>query len=370
MIHFLDPFGLTGVPFDGTALARARRDLSRSGYFDRVDVVPDLDNAANGEIPIRVSLQPGDRIEYTVGAGMSTDTGPRLRAGHRNNRVNRKGHRLRSEIGLSPVIQGITAEYRIPLTDPRSEWLSYTATLSREDTDTFETETASAGLRRSKRLGASWIRTLSLDVSYEEFTIGADSDNSLLVLPAVAFDHKFADQDLYPTRGRRLGAEFRGTSDALGSNTSFLQATVRARWVRALGSRSRVLARGAAGFTLKSDFDELPPSVRFFAGGDESVRGYDFESLGPTDTEGNVIGGSHLLVASIEYEHRLRGDFYGAVFVDAGNAFDDFDVDPEIGAGVGLKWRSPVGPLRVYLGYPLTDDDGSIRLHVLLGADL
>lgn len=360
----------SGTPFDNRDLTRAYRSLSNSAYFSRIQVLADTDNAADGRIPIRVYLEPGNRIEYTVGAGISTDTGPRLRAGYRNQRVNRRGHRFRSDLELSPVTQVISAEYRRPLADPRSEWMSYTTAYSAEDTESFETDTASLGLRRSNRLGESWIRTLSLDLSYERFTVGADSDDSRLVLPAVAFDHKYADRDLYPNRGRRLGLELRGTGEALGSSTSFLQAQVWARWVRALGQRGRLIARGTAGFTAKSDFDELPPSVRFFAGGDESVRGFDFESLGPTDAEGNVIGGSHLLVASAEYEHRLRGNFYGAVFVDAGNAFDAFDVDPEVGAGLGIKWRSPVGPVRLYVGYPVSDDDASVRFHVRLGADL
>jgi translocation and assembly module TamA len=75
-------------------------------------------------------------------------------------------------------------------------------------------------------------------------------------------------------------------------------------------------------------------------------------------------------VASVEYEHRLRGNFYGAVFVDAGNAFDDVDVDAAVGAGLGLKWVSPVGPLRFYLAHPLNKSDRSVRLHIRLGADL
>lgn len=360
----------SGAPFDNRVLTQAYRNLSGSGYFSRIQVFADTDNAADGRIPIQVLLEPGERIEYTVGAGISTDTGPRLRAGYRNQRVNRKGHRFRSDLELSPVIQGISAEYRRPLADPRSEWMSYTAAYTAEDTESFDTDTASLVLRRSRRLGENWIKTLSLDLSYEEFTVGADSGDSWLVLPAVAFDHKFVDRDLYPNRGRRLGAEFRGTSKTLGSSTTFLQAQVWARWIRALGTEGRLIARGTAGFTAKSDFDELPPSVRFFAGGDESVRGFDFESLGPTDPDGNVIGGSHLLVASVEYEHRLRGNFYGAAFVDAGNAFDRFDVDPEVGAGLGIKWRSPVGAVRLYVGYPVSDDDASVRFHLRLGPDL
>jgi translocation and assembly module TamA len=137
-----------------------------------------------------------------------------------------------------------------------------------------------------------------------------------------------------------------------------------------MSDRSRILARASFGITRKSDFDELPPSVRFFAGGDESIRGFGYNTLGPEDEEGDVIGGSNLLIASIEYEHRLRGDWYGAVFVDAGNAFDGSDIDAAVGAGLGIKWLSPVGPLRFYLAHPLNKSDQSVRLHVRLGADL
>ena len=137
------------------------------------------------------------------------------------------------------------------------------------------------------------------------------------------------------------------------------------------GLPNRLLLRANAGATASRDFSLLPPSVRFFAGGDESVRGYDYESLGPKDAEGNVIGGTNLLVASVEFERHLKGNFYGAVFVDAGNAFDNTDFDPETGIGFGVKWRSPIGLVRLYLGYPVTaDDDRKVRFHLRLGADL
>ena len=142
------------------------------------------------------------------------------------------------------------------------------------------------------------------------------------------------------------------------------------RWIRSFGDRTRLLARLNAGFTKSDEFSELPPSVRFFAGGDESIRGFDYESLGPTDADGNVVGGDNLLVASIEYERHLKGNYYGAVFVDAGNAFNNTDFKAEVGAGVGIKWRSPLGPIRLYLGYPVSQSDQSLRVHLRLGADL
>ena len=360
----------TGMPYDNRLLTRAYNDLSLSGYFGRIELLPVIEQASDHEIPVRVVLEPADRIEYTVGAGISTDTGPRGRAGYNNRRVNDRGHRFKADIGLSPVVQGFTAEYRKPLSDPRSEWLSYTTALSKEDTDTFNSDTARVGVRRSKRIRTNWMRTLALDLSYDRFDVGIESSEARLVLPAIAFDHKRADRDVFPTRGRRLTFELRGTGEFLGSDTSFLQATVGARLIRPVAGKGRLLARATLGLTAQSEFVELPPSVRFFAGGDESVRGFGYNTLGPKDALGNVIGGSNLFVASIEYEHQLRGNFMGAVFVDAGNAFDGFDVDPAVGAGLGLKWRSPVGPLRLYLAHPLNKSDRSVRVHIRLGADL
>ncbi len=360
----------TGMPYDNRLLTKAYSDLSVSGYFGRIELLPDYELAQDGQIPVRVLLEPADRIEYTVGLGFSTDTGPRARAGYYNRRVNKHGNRFKTDISLSPVIQGIAAEYRKPLTDPRSEWLSYSSALTSEDTDTFNNDTARVGVRRTKKVRKNWVRTLSLDLSYDQFDVGLESSSSRLVLPGIAYDHKRADRDVFPTRGRRLTFELRGTGQFLGSDTSFLQATTSLRLVRSLSDESRLLARATLGFTAKSELFELPPSVRFFAGGDESVRGFGYNTLGPEDELGNVVGGSHLLVASVEYERHMRGNFYGAVFVDAGNAFDGFDVDPAIGAGLGLKWQSPVGPLRFYLAHPLNKSDRSVRLHIRLGADL
>lgn len=359
-----------GQPYDNRLLIDMYRDLSISGYFSRVDIMPGIDVNPERSIPIHIAVEPSDRIEYTVGVGFSTDSGLRVRAGYRNQRVNREGHRIIGDATASSVVQGIAVEYRKPLRNPRRDWMSYTGAVTHEDTDTFESDTVRMGLRRSKQLSASWLRTLSLDASYDNFDVGLDSNETRLILPAVAFDHKVADRELYPNRGHRLVTELRGTDEFFGSDTSFVQVTARARWARALSGKSRLLARGSMGFTAESNFDDLPPSVRFFAGGDESIRGFGLDTLGPKDEDGNVIGGSNLLVASIEYERQMRGNFYGAVFVDAGNAFDDFGVDVAVGAGLGLIWRSPVGPVRAYLAHPLNKSDSALRLHLRLGLDL
>ena len=359
-----------GTPYDGVELARAHRDLSESMYFGSVEVLPDVDRASDGQIPITIRLQPASRIEYTVGIGASTDTGLRFRAGFRHNRVNQRGHRIISDLNVSAIVQGITSEYRIPLEDPRREWFSIAAAASREDNDTFNEDAQRLGLRWTRIMSTEWLRTLSLDFSNESFDVGDDVDTSRLLVPGITFDHKKADRDFFPANGRRLVLDLQGTDNALGSTTSYAQATLHARWVRSFGTGNRLLVRLNAGVTASKDFERLPPSVRFFAGGDESIRGFAYESLGPKDASGNVIGGNNLLVGSLEYERHLRGNFYGALFVDAGNAFDGGNFEAETGAGVGVKWRSPVGLLRLYLGYPVSADDGKVRVHFRLGADL
>ena len=143
-----------GMPYDSRLLNQAYSDLSVSGYFSRIELLPVFEEAADRKIPIQILLEPADRIEYTVGAGFSTDTGPRFRAGYQNRRLNTKGHRFKTDLSLSPVIQGLTAEHRRPMADPRTEWLSYTAALTSEDNDTFKSDSARVGFRRSKRISS------------------------------------------------------------------------------------------------------------------------------------------------------------------------------------------------------------------------
>jgi translocation and assembly module TamA len=359
-----------GAYYDADDLARAYRDLSDSAYFGQIEILPDIANAADEHVPIQILLQPGTHVEYNVGVGASTDLGMRFRAGFRNNRINQRGHRLIADLGVSTVLQGLTTEYRIPLSDPRREWFSVTGAYTNEETDTFDNEVERLGVRWTKVMSDTWLRTLSLDANREAFIVGDDIETSRSIAPAITFDQKRSDRDLFPRSGRRLGVELGGTDKSLGSTMSYIQGTAWMRWIHSFGDHTRLLARLNAGFTKSDDFSELPPSVRFFAGGDESIRGFDYESLGPTDADGNVVGGDNLLVASIEYERHLKGNFYGAIFADAGNAFNNTDFKAEVGAGIGIKWRSPLGPIRLYLGYPVSQSDQSLRVHLRLGADL
>ncbi len=124
------------------------------------------------------------------------------------------------------------------------------------------------------------------------------------------------------------------------------------------------------GGTETDDYASVPPSLRFFAGGDQSVRGYDYQSLSPTNSRGDRVGGRYMLAVSGEYQFALTPTWRLATFADHGNAFNSLEIPSlKSGVGFGVRWVSPVGPLRLDLAHPL-DGTGGVRLHFSMGPEL
>jgi translocation and assembly module TamA len=217
-----------------------------------------------------------------------------------------------------------------------------------------------------------WRRTLGLDYSYESYDVADQQDSAFLLVPNAQWNRLKTDGMSFIQRGMRLDFRIEGAYEKLFSSTSYLQVYTRDKFIHGFaGGAWRVLARAELGATLASDLLELPASKRFFAGGDNSVRGFFLDELGPQDADGQVIGGRYLAVASLELERRIVGKWSAAVFIDAGNAFDpDYETDFEYGAGFGVRWQSPVGPVRVDLAAGLSANEVEPRLHVVIGPEL
>jgi translocation and assembly module TamA len=359
-----------GDPYDARELTNFYVALADSGYFQSIDVRPRDADRANGVIPIDIVLTGASRRLITYGVGFSTDTGPRFRFGRNNRRFNDRGHQFGVNAQLSPVISEVTANYRFPYGDPRSEWINFDAGVKREVTETSESESLEFGARRVLERQSGWTRTQLVSLLIEDFEVADQIGRSRLLMPGIDWTRIRADNAIRPSRGSRLDLEIRGAADALGSDTSFAQVIARGKWIWSLPRRARLIVRGDVGLTEERSFAELPPSVRFFAGGDNSVRGYDFEALGPEDENGKVVGGSSLVVGSFEFEQPLRGRWALAFFVDSGNAFESSDFEAKTGAGLGGRWQSPLGPIRVDLAHPFDDPTDDWRLHISLGPDL
>ncbi len=359
-----------GDPYNSRQIIQLQKNLRDSGYFDAVRVRPLLDARSEGEVPITTEITPRKRTAYEIRLGYSTDIGPRLGVGIDRRYVNRRGHRYNAEAELSEKRSGIGFTYDIPLADPLNDNLSLFTSYTTEDTDTSESDRFQVGISRIQRLPSGWQTTQGLRYEYEDFTVGDVRDTSRLLIPSYRINRTRADDFLYPRNGYRVDLLGQGAAEQLASTVTFVQLRGNAKWISGLGA-GRLILRGEAGLTGNARVEQLPTSLRFFAGGDTSVRGFGFERLGPEDDQGNVIGGRHLLVGSVEYDHPIgEGNWGVAVFLDAGNAFNDFDdYDLKEGGGFGVRWRSPVGPIRLDLAHA-PDSKDSFRIHFTMGPDL
>jgi len=361
-----------GQPYDSELTRRMQRDLIASAYFDQIELTSNPRAEPYFDVPIHLKLTPGKKFQYNAGIGYATDVGPKLRLGVLNRRVNDRGHQIEFETNLSKVISDIGLTYRIPLDKPK-DWFTIDTFYKIEDNDSFESNLFSAGVQRIQKRDNGWIRTLFLNLRLEEYEAGVfDEGRSRLLTPGISYSFVEEDYPPRPLEGHRSSVLTRGSYDGIVSDTSFLQVYGNTKWVFGLWSGGRFLTRAEAGGTLIDELDSLPATVRFFAGGDTSVRGYAYNSLGPTDPLGAVVGGENLLVGSVELDQQIASDWSVAAFIDSGNAYNTFDeFDPATGVGAGIRWFSPLGPIRVDVAVPLEDDaPDEYRVHITLGPDL
>ncbi|MFH1283346.1 MAG: autotransporter assembly complex family protein [bacterium] len=359
-----------GEPYSADKILALRNALDMSEHFTSVDISLRHELQTNRVIPVKISGIVRKKYNATTGIGYGTDMGMRGSLEWENRRVDGMGHRFKTKIQASQISKSIQASYDIPLLLPLTDKLSYQAGLREELTDTARTKTTIVGVKRSKKLRSSWFNTLFLDFQDEFFTVANEKDRSTLVIPGVNWTYTKADALPYPKKGMKLGIELKGSEKYIASSVSFLQAQTSGKIIRQLFGENRIFIRGEAGTTAVRDFNSLPPTIRFFTGGDNSVRGFGYNALAPKDENGNVIGGHSLLVGSIEYEIKLFEKLRISVFYDAGAALDVWKQYLNKGVGVGLRWRSPVGPIRIDLAFPITDKERNYRIHFNMEPDL
>jgi translocation and assembly module TamA len=212
-----------------------------------------------------------------------------------------------------------------------------------------------------------WKQTIFLDYNYEDFTTASDSGQTLLLVPGGSWLYSVSNSPLRPTEGYRIEFEAKGSYENPISDVSFLQGYLSGIWLHELPLGGKFIGRTLQGVTLVDQITQLPTSYRFYAGGINSVRGYDYKELGPKDSLGNVEGGELLSVLSAEYEHPVLENWGVAVFVDTGNAFNFDSINFKTGVGLGVRWYSPVGPIRLDFALPLDESDSSFQIHFAAG---
>ena len=360
-----------GDTFDADALVKTQRTLLATPYFSSVSVQVGELNSAAVSLPVNVVLTSRKRHAYSAEVGVGTDTGIRGGIGYENRRINSRGHNLSGRLGGSDIKRSAIINYQIPQARSSQDSLNFFAALEEELGDTRRFESSKIGTELLRSWNGSLLK-FGLTASRETFLrLSEDSletkQTTDLLMPSVRWERTKADDLYFPTKGWSASATIRGTSKSAGSDIDLGQIILDAKRLFPLGSGRLKLRFKLAGSVIDEAVN-LPESLGFLAGGDESVRGYRFESIG-VNRNGETTVGKNLAIGSIEYEHPIKNEFAIAAFFDAGDAFDS-NIDFRKGAGVGLRWRLPFGAMRLDAASALDEEGNPFRLHFSFGTDL
>ena len=360
------------TPYDSQLIAELNQAMQASGYFEgvRVDAAP---TAAVGQvIPVTVQLETRKPRTMGLGLGFSTDVGPRGRASWTRHWANAQGHSYGFESEISAPRQNVGLWYDVPLDPPLTDKLRFAGGYQYEEiagTDSLS-KLLTVGPEWHSKLPSGWERVISLKWQREEYRLGDDSGLSTLLMPGISYSYLRSDDRIDPHKGYRLQFDAQVAKEGLGSDANLVRGNVLLKGLTTVAQNHRFLGRVQFGGNFTDGYTSIPPSLRFFAGGDQSVRGYDYQTLSPTNSDGDRIGGRYMVAGSVEYQYSIAEKWRLATFVDQGNSFNNLDLPSlKTRVGFGVRWVSPVGPLRLDLAHPL-DDDGGVRLHFSMGPEL
>ncbi len=359
-----------GDPYNSAKLFQFQSILYRTDYFSKVVAKGDMENVVDLHIPVTLELTPPlHRNKYSLGLGYATDTGIRGKVDWINRLFNAKGHKLKASLLVAQFENTLYLSYDIPRGDPRYEKIVHGLAYQDQTWNDTDTRLLTASVR-SEYADPRFVYGTGLELRDEVYDVGNTSGDSTLLIPSLNGGFIFADDILNTRNGLQASIGFLGAVEELLADATFLQTTVSGKAIISPLDQWRLLGRGSLGATFVDSIDSLPPSLRFYTGGDSSIRGYKYKSIGTEDDSGTVIGGRYLVVGSVELERILTENWSVAGFWDVGSATDDLQLDFYQGAGVGVRFRLPFGQVRVDIASAITEEGQPFRLHLTVGADL
>lgn len=374
-----------GEPFDLTEILRTQFALDDAQYFANLEVLPGDPDRNEHVVPVNIKADRNRRNWYSVGAGYATDTGPRGTLTWENRRINTRGHRFNVLIQAAQVTKyQVQSNYIIPIGDPAVEKLTLQGVVEQRDLAdvTTRNEYLQPGITK---VSGNWQYVWFVQAIKTTGESAAETRTDRLLIPGIDIASVPKGYLGEPIFQHGLFLEIKGSDGLIGANTRFLQAHLTGVRVFNFRPKWHLLLRDEIGATIVSRFSELPVVERFFAGGDNSVRGFAYNSLSPTQdvcqrVNGQVVptpqggcvvtgtvkvGGKNVITGTVEVIRDLPRNFGIATFFDYGNAFNRFGGTPlEYSVGVGFRVRLPVVTLGVDIAEPISRPGASPRLHI------
>lgn len=353
-----------GETYTQARLLELQSRLQDSPYFASASVQVNPDREHPDKVPIKVEVVENKARTLGLGVGYSTDIGPRGQVDYRDLNLMGLALRFSANLKLAQKEQTLGSELHFPQT-ALGYRNSLAANFKRTDVEGEITRTLALGARRSHLQGKNET-AYSLHLFHEQQDIqGAPGDRRTALVPSWSWTRRDVDSLLFPTRGYLINVQADAAAEALLSDRSFLRGYGRANWFHPIGQQGQLILRGELGMVAADSRDGIPSDFLFRTGGDQTVRGYAYQSLGVAEGDA-IVGGRSLAVVSGEYVYWFKPKWGVAAFVDAGDAADSIDeLNLNLGYGLGARWKSPVGPLSLDVAHGRETEE--TRLHFSAG---
>jgi translocation and assembly module TamA len=364
-----------GKYYSQSQVFRLQESLSKLNYFGNIEIVPDLEHKQGEQVPILVTLTEGKQNSYNTSLRYGTQTGVGVEFGMERRWINSKGHKLAFDVAWAQNEQSFSANYRIPAFAWLDGWYAFGMVARNEEYLETPSRYVEAYANRSGEIG-NWNLLGSINLRRERFDefIPEANNATPIDLYTTALYPEFnaiwrSTTDIaFIENGNAWSYQARFGYELEKSQAWFVQGYVKNKRVISFSKNDRILLRTELGALWTENAEYFPPSLRFYGGGEQSIRGYGYKEIGDY-VDGLNYGGQYLAIGSFEYERRILPDWAIASYVDVGDAFtNDFNIN--IGAGLGLRWRSPIGPVRFDVAYGFNGPDPGVAVYFNLGSDL
>lgn len=362
-----------GDPYLMNEISSLTNDYSSSNWFSSVLVQPKI-NKKTRIVDLDVLLYPRKKNAMDVGIGYSTDVGTRLQVGWNRYWINSRGHSIRANTYVSSPKQTIEATYKMPLLkNPLNYYYELSTGFENEHQNDTDTTAATFAALRYWNNPTGWQYALGVRARYDRFTQADVEGKTFLFYPTAMASRTRLKGGSFPTWGDSQKLTVDVGRRFLLSDIDFVKLQASTAWIRTFSDNHRFLVRGEIGWLNTKDINRIPPTLRFFAGGDRSVRGYGYKKISPKEPNGKLIGASRLLTGSLEYQYQFTENWWWATFADTGLAAESYKAQElRYGAGMGVRWASPAGAIKFDIATPVRDKDNSknIQFYIGLGAEL
>lgn len=357
-----------GEPYQESKITELYKALLDCGYFKDLSVKPDRDSSEGYSVPVTVSLTDDRAHRFNVGAGYGTDSGVRTRFQWSKPVINDYGHSTGATAQLTEREKSVELDYKIPDGHPAKDYYLGQASFADALVAEQRVKTTTFTVSHNHEFDNHWVENLFTKLTQEVNT--EEVSNNFFVIPGFAYSLLELKGKPIAREGYRYLIEAEFSDPAIGSDTQFTKVHGVAKWLMPVSARQQLLFKLEGGSIQAQDFNKVPLTTRFFAGGDQSIRGYDYQSLGPLNEEAEPKGGRYLTLGSSEYLLQFADRWQWALFVDRGRAFDNSDEPYRTGAGVGVRWLSPVGNVRFDVASRVHDEKEGYEIHIFMGPPL